>query len=161
MPKSAAPSPSAHRLNVLVVDDEKNIRSTLVACLESAGCHAVEAASLAQARAALERAVFDLAFVDLRLGDEDGLDFLPLVVARSPSTEVVVVTAFATISTAVDAIQKGARDYLPKPFTPAQIRHIVDRVARQRALEREVVELRSQLDQAAPEVDFASEAPSM
>jgi NtrC-family two-component system response regulator AlgB len=161
MPRSAAAAPSAHRLNVLVVDDEKNIRSTLVACLESAGCHAVETASLAQARAAIERAVFDLAFVDLRLGEEDGLDFLPLVAARSPSTEVVVVTAFATISTAVDAIQKGARDYLPKPFTPAQIRHIVDRIATQRALERQVVDLRSQLDQVAPEVDFASEAPSM
>lgn len=134
MAKPAAPSPGARRLQVLVVDDEKNIRSTLVACLESAGCRAVEASSIAAARDALERAAFDLAFVDLRLGDEDGLALLPLIVTRSPSTEVVIITAFATISTAVDAIQKGARDYLPKPFTPAQIRHIVDRVARQRAL---------------------------
>jgi NtrC-family two-component system response regulator AlgB len=161
MPKSAAPPASGHRLNVLVVDDEKNIRTTLVACLESAGCHAVEASSIAGARAAIERAVFDLVFLDLRLGEEDGLDFLPVLLTRSPSTDVVIVTAFATISTAVDAIQKGARDYLPKPFTPPQIRNIVDRVAKQRALERQVVELRSQLDQAAPEVDFSSEAPSM
>ena len=161
MAKPAAPSAGAHRLQVLVVDDEKNIRATLVACLESAGCQAVEASSIAAARAAIERAAFDLAFVDLRLGDEDGLELLPLIVTRSPSTEVVIITAFATISTAVDAIHKGARDYLPKPFTPAQIRHVVDRVARQRSLEREVVELRSQLDQAAPEVDFASEAASM
>ena len=56
---------------------------------------------------ALERAVFDLAFLDLRLGEEQGLDFLPVLVARSPSTEVVIITAFATISTAVDAIQQG------------------------------------------------------
>ncbi|MCW3031433.1 MAG: Sigma-54 dependent DNA-binding response regulator, partial [Solirubrobacterales bacterium] len=161
MSKSAAPSASGHRLNVLVVDDEKNIRATVVACLESAGCGAVEASSIAAARGAIERSAFDLAFLDLRLGEENGLDFLPILLARSPGTEVVIITAFATISTAVDAIQRGARDYLPKPFTPTQIRHIVDRVAKQRALEREVVALRSQLDQAAPEVDFSSEAQSM
>ena len=161
MSRSAAPPPGAHRLNVLVVDDEKNIRSTLLACLESAGCRVVAASNIANARGAVERAVFDLAFLDLRLGEENGLDFLPILLARSPSTEVVIITAFATISTAVDAIQNGARDYLPKPFTPAQIRHIVDRVANQRALERQVDELRAQLDHAAPEVDFSSESPRM
>jgi NtrC-family two-component system response regulator AlgB len=161
MPKSTAPSASAPRLNVLVVDDEKNIRATLVACLESAGCRAVEASNSANARSAVERALFDLAFLDLRLGEEDGLELLPWLLARSPGMDVVVVTAFATISTAVDAIQKGARDYLPKPFTPAQIRHIVDRVAKQRDLEREVVALRSQLDHGPPEVELRSEAPAM
>ncbi|HEY1585584.1 MAG TPA: sigma-54 dependent transcriptional regulator, partial [Polyangia bacterium] len=161
MPKSTAPSASAPRLNVLVVDDEKNIRATLVACLESAGSRAVEASNSANARSAVERALFDLAFLDLRLGEEDGLELLPWLLARSPGMDVVVVTAFATISTAVDAIQKGARDYLPKPFTPAQIRHIVDRVAKQRDLEREVVALRSQLDHGPPEVELRSEAPAM
>jgi two-component system, NtrC family, response regulator AlgB len=161
MSKSAASSASAPRLNVLVVDDEKNIRSVLVACLESAGCRAVEAASATSARSAIERAVFDLVFLDLRIADENGLELLPWLLAKSPSTDVVIITAFATISTAVDAIQKGARDYLPKPFTPVQIRHVVDRVAKQRELEREVVALRSQLDQSTPEVDFSSEAASM
>ena len=61
-----------------------------------------------------------------------------MLLTKNPATEVVVITAFATISTAVEAIQRGARDYLPKPFTPAQIRHIVDRVAERRQLEREV-----------------------
>ncbi|HXU72942.1 MAG TPA: sigma-54 dependent transcriptional regulator [Polyangia bacterium] len=158
---TAGPAASGRQLHVLVVDDEKNIRSVLVACLESAGCRVVEAATLTSARGAIERSAFDLVFLDLRVGDENGLDFLPTVVTRSPSTDVVVITAFATISTAVDAIHRGARDYLPKPFTPAQIRHIVDRVAKQRDLEREVVALRSQLDHAAPELDLTSEAASM
>ena len=161
MAKSTGSSASAPRLHVLVVDDEKNIRATLVACLESAGCRVVEAANSASARGAVERAVFDLVFLDLRVGEENGLELLPWLLARSPSTEVVIITAFATISTAVDAIQKGARDYLPKPFTPAQIRHVVDRVAKQRDLEREVVALRSQLDHGAPEVEFSSDAPTM
>ena len=161
MARSTSSATSARHLNVLVVDDEKNIRSVLVACLESAGCRVVEAATIASARAALDRTAFDLAFLDLRVGEENGLDFLPTLVTKSPSTEVVIITAFATISTAVDAIHKGARDYLPKPFTPAQIRHIVDRVATRRDLEHQVVALRSQLDHAAPELDFSSEAASM
>ncbi len=162
MTKPVTPSASAPRLNVLIVDDEKNIRSVLVACLESAGCRVVEASSCASARAAVERAVFDLAFLDLRVGEESGLDLLPWLLARSPSTDVVIITAFATISTAVDAIQKGARDYLPKPFTPAQIRHIVDRVAKQRELEREVLALRSQLDHGgAADVELTSDAAAM
>ncbi|HEY2744983.1 MAG TPA: sigma-54 dependent transcriptional regulator, partial [Polyangia bacterium] len=161
MARSTSPATSARHLNVLVVDDEKNIRSVLVACLESAGCRVVEASTIAAAAGAVERTAFDLAFLDLRVGEENGLEFLPTLVTKSPSTDVVIITAFATISTAVDAIHKGARDYLPKPFTPAQIRHIVDRVARERELERQVVALRSQLDHAAPELDFSSEAASM
>jgi NtrC-family two-component system response regulator AlgB len=146
---------------VLVVDDEKNIRSVLVACLESLGCRVVEAGSVAAAKSALERGAYDLAFLDLRLGEANGLDLLPLVLAHNPSTEVVIITAFATVQTAVDAIQRGARDYLPKPFGPAQIRHIVERVAGRRDLERQLVALRTQLDEAAPDVELDSQSPRM
>jgi two-component system, NtrC family, response regulator AlgB len=150
------------RLNVLVADDEKNIRSVLVACLESADCRVVEAASVAAARAALDRSSFDLALIDLRLGEQSGLDLLDALLGRSPGTDVVIITAFATVSTAVDAIQRGARDYLPKPFTPAQIRHLVDRTAARRELEREVVALRAQLDETAPpEAELDSKSPRM
>jgi two-component system, NtrC family, response regulator AlgB len=159
MGKPAA-SPAAP-LSVLVVDDEKNIRSVLVACLESERCSVVAAANSAAARAALERVHFELVFLDLRLGEESGLDFLPVLLAKSPATEVVIITAYATISTAVEAIRRGARDYLAKPFTPEQIRHIVHRVAERRELERQVVALRSQLDEAAPEVDFDTRSPRM
>jgi two-component system, NtrC family, response regulator AlgB len=155
------PARESGLLEVLVVDDEKNIRSVLVACLESARCSVVAAASLATARAALTRRHFDLALVDLRLGEENGLDLLPEVLAQSPSTEVVIITAYATISTAVDAIRRGACDYLPKPFTPEQIRHVVDRVATRRALERQVVALRAQLDELAPDVDLETRSIAM
>ncbi len=161
MAKTAETSRSEPRLNVLVVDDEKNIRAVLVACLESAGCHVVEAPSAAAAKAAVDRQSFELAFLDLRLGEANGIDLLPVLLTKNPATEIVVITAFATISTAVEAIQRGARDYLPKPFTPAQIRHIVDRVAERRQLERELTALRSQLDEAAPEIDLGTRSPAM
>src|SRR5581483_9402497 len=148
-------------LSVLIVDDEKNIRVTLRMCLEGIGCRVAEAASPEAAPAALDRQSFDLAFLDLHLGDADGLDLLPSLLALRPGIEVVVVTAVATIATAVDAIQRGARDYLPKPFTPAQIRQTVERVAARRALERKVSDLQARLGEAAPEIDLDTGAPRM
>jgi NtrC-family two-component system response regulator AlgB len=114
--------PDASRFRVLVIDDEKNIRVTLGACLEGMGCQVALVGTAAEALAALERQSFDLAFLDLRLREMSGLDLLPKLLALSPQLPIVMVTAYATIETAVEAIKRGARDYLPKPFSPRQIR---------------------------------------
>jgi NtrC-family two-component system response regulator AlgB len=148
-------------LSVLVVDDEKNIRTTLAACLDALGCRVTQAATAEIALAALAGQHHDVAFLDLRLDGASGLDLLPKLLAINPTLDVVIVTAFATYQTAVEAIQRGARDYVPKPFTPAQIRQIVERIASRRALELKVRELRAQLDEAAPEVSFETRAPRM
>jgi NtrC-family two-component system response regulator AlgB len=154
----SAPPPG---LAVLVIDDEKNIRTALTVCLESLGCHVTEAPSAQSALQALERRAYDLAFLDLRLGESNGLELLPSLLAASPQLEVVVVTAYATIETAVETIQRGARDYLPKPFTPAQIRHIVERASGRRALERQLSDLKTLLQQSVPEVDLETQSPRM
>ena len=107
-------------LRVLVVDDERNIRTTLAVCLEGEGCSVVQAATSAEALAAAAREPVDLAFLDLRLAQESGLDLLPKLVAACPGVAIVVVTAYATIDTAVEAMRRGAADYVPKPFTPEQ-----------------------------------------
>ena len=72
-----------------------------------------------------------------------------------------MITAYATVQTAVEAMQRGARDYVEKPFTPAQIRQRVERLAARRALEHEVRDLKSQLGEATPEVTFETESPRM
>ena len=148
-------------LNVLVVDDEKNIRSTVAMCLEGMGCHVAGAANAEAARAAIASRPFDLAFLDLRLADANGLDLLPELLASRPDLAVVVVTAYATIDTAVDAIRRGAVDYLPKPFTPAQIRHAAEQVAERQRLARRLADLEQQLKDAVPDVDLDSTAPAM
>jgi NtrC-family two-component system response regulator AlgB len=146
---------------VLVVDDEKNIRTTLTMCLESAQ-HAVAAvASASAALDAVARTSFDLAFVDLRLGAESGLDLVPRLLEAAPGLAVVVMTAYATYDTAVEAVRRGAADYLPKPFTPAQILHVVDRIGERRALDARVQDLESSLAGAAPDVDLDSASPRM
>jgi NtrC-family two-component system response regulator AlgB len=89
------------------------------------------------------------------------MEVLPRLLAERPSLEVVVVTAYATFDTAVEAVRRGARDYLPKPFTPAQIRHVVDRSRERRALEQRLLDLESRLGEAAPEVRLETLSPRM
>ncbi|MBI3304189.1 MAG: sigma-54-dependent Fis family transcriptional regulator, partial [Deltaproteobacteria bacterium] len=146
---------------VLVIDDEKNIRTTLSMCLEGMGCEVTAVPSGQAALAALGRQVFDLAFLDLRLGETNGLDLLPQLLAESPDLVVVVITAYATFDTAVEAIKRGAQDYLPKPFTPAQIGHVVRKIAEQRELARRIIDLEGQLREAVPEADLETLSPKM
>jgi NtrC-family two-component system response regulator AlgB len=155
------PDGDSYALHVLVVDDEKNIRSTLTVCLEGIGCSVVAVGTAAAARDAAARSRFDLAFLDLRLGSDSGLDLLPALLAACPGLDVVVVTAYGTFDTAVEAMRRGAVDYLPKPFTPAQIRHVVEQAARRRAMQRRVVELESTLAEEVPELDLHTESPRM
>ena len=115
-------------LSVLIIDDEKNIRHTLRVCLEAMGAKVAEAAGAQAAVEATERCRYDVAFLDLRLGNDSGLDVIPRLLAESPNLTIVVVTAYGTIETAVQAMRRGAWDYLPKPFTPAQIRQTIERI---------------------------------
>src|SRR5262249_29613035 len=95
-------------LRVLVVDDEKNIRATLALALEAIGCTVGLAANAEAALALVAREVYDLALVDLKLAESSGLDLIPRLVAASPGLEIVVITAYATIDTAVEAMRRGA-----------------------------------------------------
>jgi two-component system, NtrC family, response regulator AlgB len=152
---------SAAKLRVLIIDDEKNIRATLGLCLEQIACEVSAAASAESALSTLARQPFDLAFVDLRLGDANGLDLIPRLLAESPNLMIVVMTAYATLDSAVEAIKRGASDYLPKPFQPAQIRHVVEQSIQRRDLKRQVTELESRLRESAPEIGLESDSPKV
>jgi two-component system, NtrC family, response regulator AlgB len=158
---SSTISTSEAKLRVLVIDDEKNIRTTLGFCLEQAGCRVTAVASPEGALEALSQQAYDLAFLDVRLGQSSGLDLIAKLIADCPNLMVVVVTAYATIDSAVDAIKRGAFDYLAKPFTPAQIRHIVDQGIKQRELRTQLTDLEGRLREAAPETDLQSDSPKV
>jgi NtrC-family two-component system response regulator AlgB len=151
----------ATSFRVLIIDDEKNIRVTLSAYLEGMGCQVTGAPTAEAALAALESQTFDMAFLDLRLKEMNGLDLLPKILALRPHLPVVIITAYATIETAVEAIKRGARDYLPKPFTPDQIRHLVEGLNERLTLSRRVKELQAHLKEAAPEVLLETASPKM
>ncbi|HET7289753.1 MAG TPA: sigma-54 dependent transcriptional regulator, partial [Thermodesulfobacteriota bacterium] len=148
-------------LNILIVDDEANIRKTLTVCLESLG-HSVTAVSNPQdSLSEAGRRVFDLAFVDLRLGTESGLDLIPALLASCPWLKIIVVTAYASIDTAVEAIRRGASDYIPKPFTPEHIEIVTNRIASVRGMERQIAALEEHLNKINPEITFESRHPEM
>ncbi|MGZ8501079.1 MAG: sigma-54-dependent transcriptional regulator [Candidatus Binatia bacterium] len=146
---------------MLVIDDEKNIRTTLAFCLEQAGCQVTAVASADGALDALSQQAYDLAFLDVRLGQSNGLDLIPKLIAVCPNLMVVIVTAYATVDSAVEAIKRGAADYLAKPFTPEQIRHLVDQSVKQRDIKRQLTELEGRLREAAPETDLESDSPKV
>ncbi len=148
-------------MRILVIDDEKNIRTTLSLCLEQLGCQVTAVPSAQSALTALAEQRYDLAFLDIRLGELSGLDLIPKLLADCSNLLVVVITAYATIDSAVEAIKRGAADYLPKPFTPAQIRQVVEQCIKQRDLRRQVTELESRLRESAPEVDLESDSPKI
>ncbi len=148
-------------MNILVIDDDASLRRTLRTSLEVLGHQAVEAQDGDQALELLGHRPFDTALLDLRLAQEHGLDLLPRLLSLAPGLHVVVVTAYATIETAVEAMRRGAFDYLPKPFTPDQLRVVLDRIAQMRRLQSHVEELEEQVRSVVPEADLQTSDPAM
>ncbi len=146
---------------MLVVDDERNIRTTLTMCLEGIGAKVIAVGTPEAALAAAEREPFELAFVDLRLGAQDGMALIPKLLASRPELAIVVITAYATIDTAVETIKRGATEFLAKPFTPAQIRHVVAQVLARRTAELKIAGLEAQIAEELPGIDVATESPKM
>jgi two-component system, NtrC family, response regulator AlgB len=130
-------------VRVLVIDDEESIRKMLRVCLEGAGYRVTLAPNGEAGVAAAKRSPPDLALVDLRLGGMDGIAVTRALAQEAPSAAVILMTAYATIDNAVDAMRAGAADYLPKPFTPAQVLHAAGKVVEAAGLRAELAELKS------------------
>lgn len=148
-------------MRILLIDDERNVARMLAISLEADGHEVVAAEGSAGALRQLHKGRFDAAFLDLRLGEEDGLAVLTELRKVDRRLAVVVITAFATIATAVEATRLGAADYLPKPFTPEQIRLVVDRIEKRQGLERRVEDLESLLEITSDASSSAVEDPAM
>jgi DNA-binding NtrC family response regulator len=132
------------RGTVLVVDDEEGVRASIRAILEGT-CEVLEAPTGARALELLGTREVDLVMLDQRMPGEPGIDVLPRVKALDPSTVVVLATAVHDVRTAVEALKRGAWDYITKPFDVDAILMLVERALEKRALEREVLCLRSAL----------------
>jgi NtrC-family two-component system response regulator AlgB len=148
-------------LRILIIDDEANIRTTLSMCLEADGHTVVACGNLGDALEEIARRVFDLVFLDVRLGMDNGLDFLPTLRAQSPWAQVIVITAYASIETAIEAMKRGATDYLPKPFNSSQVEVMTRKVAQRRQLELKVESLQSALGAMDAEADLPTNTPEM
>ncbi|MBV9490512.1 MAG: sigma-54-dependent Fis family transcriptional regulator [Verrucomicrobia bacterium] len=148
-------------MNVLIVDDEKSIRTSTAVAVRAAGYTVDTADNGAVALLKLQEDAYDLVFLDLRLGDEDGLAVLDQIKRQSPQVAVVVFTAYATVASAVSAIQRGATDYLEKPFTLEHLRQLLSRVEKQRRLETRINDLQEQVQRTSPDLEITSRDPQM
>ena len=133
-PAPVAPAPG----KVLVVDDQKNMRATTALVLRQAGYEVAEAEDGSAAIQRLQGEAYDVVLTDLRMGTVDGIEVLRCALEASPSTQVIVMTAYGTIESAVEAIRRGANDYLSKPFKEDELLLRVAKALEKRRLLGEV-----------------------
>jgi len=136
---------SRRRGRLLVVDDEEPQRLMLSSILGRAGYQVSTAADGRRALAQLGESAFDLLLTDQRMPEMDGLELLERARQLRPGLPIVLMTAFGTVSTAVEAMKRGAADYLTKPFERDELLLVVEKAIRQRRLEDEVASLRGVL----------------
>jgi DNA-binding NtrC family response regulator len=132
-------------LDVLLVDDEPSIRLSVGDALAAAGYRVTLAADGGEAAALIGSQVFDVVVSDIRLPKMDGLTLFRRIRAESPSTDVILITAYGRVSDAVQALKEGARDYLTKPFDNDEICLRVAAAADRRGLQRELEAARAEL----------------
>ena len=132
-------------LQVLVVEDDSEMRKICVSVSKQMGFDVVEAESVAQAMEVLKFHKVDVLLLDLKLPDGGGLPLLEHVKTLHPDTAVVVMTAFATVSSAVEAMRIGARDYLTKPFSLEELTTVLERASQSPHFDRESRLLREKL----------------
>lgn len=135
------------RIRVLIVEDESQIRWTLRQKFEERGYDVVEAGTGAAALDAFNGAVFDLIMLDFRLPDQTGIEVLRAIRDLDQDAVIIMMTAYSSIETAVEATKLGAFNYLVKPFQISQVMTTVDKALETTRLRREVRELRAQMRQ--------------
>jgi len=119
---------------ILVVDDENTLRHFLRLHLQEQGYHVTEAADGNTAMRLIDKNNFDVALVDLHLTDMDGLDIMRHLKQVAPKTSVIILTAYASVDSAIEALRQEAHDYLTKPFDTSELlASVADGIARQSA----------------------------
>jgi two-component system, NtrC family, response regulator AtoC len=130
---------------VLIVDDEPDMLANCARILRRCGYECLTAETSDQGLALVHSAQPDVVLVDLRMPGTNGIDIVKAVKSQHPHIEVVLMTAYATIETAVDAIKQGAFDYLPKPFTAEQLQAVIQRTRRQKPITPEARRVKAEM----------------
>lgn len=130
------------RATVMIVDDEATARNFIGEALSDAGYEAIEAGDLAEANKFLDSGAADIILLDLNLPDGSGLTLLDRITMENPSPPVILITAFGEVATAVEAMKKGAQDYLQKPLDLDRLIQAVERSKEIVSLRRELALLR-------------------
>ncbi len=148
-------------LHILVVDDESIVRESLKNWFEEDG-HVVQgAADAKEALRLFKEKHWDLALVDIKMPGMDGLELQRRILKASPDTTVIIMTAYASVETAVQALKEGALDYVTKPFDPERLSHLIRNTAEQHKLVRENIKLKSHLASVVQPAPILGESPAI
>ncbi|EIM62369.1 sigma-54-dependent transcriptional regulator [Desulfobacter postgatei] len=127
---------------VLIIDDDSNIMTTLEIYFEENHFKVFSAETAEKGLACAKSQLPDLILLDLKLPDKNGLDVLQEIIESGIKTQVLMITAYASIETAVSAVKMGAFDYLPKPFVPGQLDLVLEKIKRFSQMENEIASLK-------------------
>jgi DNA-binding NtrC family response regulator len=147
--------------SILVVDDEEIVRDSLASWLEEDGYHVDTAPDGPTALTKLAQHAYAVLLVDLKMPGMDGLEVLAQARSLQPDAPVIIMTAYATVDTAVQAMKQGAYDYLVKPFEPEELSLMVGKLTNAQALRQENVLLRKALKRQFEFKDLVSKSPKM
>ncbi len=117
------------KLKIMIVDDEPIVGKRLKPALEKSGYEVEVYETGASALKRVEEQTFDIVVTDVRMDEVDGLDILASVTSKAPRTKVIIITGYATIELAREALTKGAFDFIAKPFKPNDLREIIQKAA--------------------------------
>ncbi len=149
------------QVKILLVDDEKIKRLALRDDLAEAGYTVRAVSNAEEGVVCLGEEGFDVVVTDLRMNGMDGLTFLKKVKESQPSTDVVMITAYATVDNAVEAMKIGAFDYITKPFESAKLILVLEKIAKIQNLTRENSDLRAELARATRHGDIIGQGDAM
>ncbi len=150
-------------LKILIVDDEDSIRKRCIRLLSRQGYTVIGATNSSAALKLLQnqRTGFDLLLVDIRMPGMDGIQLLKKIKMQRQSIEVIIMTGYATVETAVKSMKYGAFDYLSKPFDKDELLHTIDKVVKMKSLQQEIKELKNQLSKTYEKPIVIGNSPAM
>ena len=146
---------------ILIVDDETVVRDSLGKWFSSEGYQAKPAGSAREALEVIANAEFDVALLDIKMPGMDGMELQARLREADPELTVIIMTGYASVETAVQALKQGAYDYITKPIDPDELSHLVSKALEHRRARREVVRLREDLQEVSPSTELIGKAPAM
>src|SRR5689334_10511692 len=149
------------RGKILIVDDELVVRDSLGKWFASEGYHARPVGSGREALDALQAGDWEIALVDIKMPGMDGMELQVRLKEADPDLTVIVMTGYASVETAVQALKRGAYDYITKPVDPDELSHLVHNALEHRRAHREVTRLRESMQEIFPTSELIGKSPAM
>jgi two-component system, NtrC family, response regulator HydG len=149
------------RGKILIVDDELVVRDSLSKWFSSEGYQARPSASAREALEAIQHSEFDIALIDIKMPGMDGMELQNRLRDADADLTVIIMTGYASVETAVQALKRGAYDYITKPVDPDELSHLVAKALEHRRARREVARLRENLQEIFPSTELIGKSPVM